>query len=135
MWVESIVFLPEPFRFKVHLFNVPEQMGVQYVFPTCPVEPFYISVLVGLSRLDVLYHNVLHFTKVDKHPGEELRAVVHPYGHGLAIYLYGLLYVFHHAGGRGFGTRPDRISLDFSRLICFYMPDYQYYKKVNVKEN
>ena len=91
MGVEAIVFIAEPFGLHDDLFNVPEQMGVQYVFPKGTVEPFYIAVLTWPAGLDIFDLDILNLTIVHEHHGEELRAVVHPYGQWLAIYLYGLL--------------------------------------------
>jgi len=68
MGMEAVVFFPEPFGFQVYLFDIPEQVGIQYVLPVCAVEPLNVSVLVGLAGLDVFYLDILDLTIVDKDP-------------------------------------------------------------------
>lgn len=98
--MEPIVFLPEAFRFHIYFLDVPEQMGVQYIFPIGSVEPFDETVLARLAGLYIFYIDILHFTIVYKDPGYKFRAVVHPYGKGLAMDLYGLPQILHHPYSR-----------------------------------
>lgn len=59
MGIETVLFFSEPLGLQVDFLNFPEQVGIQYDFPVYVVESFDIFVLVGLSRLYVLYLYIL----------------------------------------------------------------------------
>ena len=53
MRMKPVIFLPEAIGFQVHLFDVPKQMRIQYVFSVSSIKSFDISILVWLARLYV----------------------------------------------------------------------------------
>lgn len=98
MWMFRIVIL-SPFLGQCsYLIKVVEPIGIKYVFPVKPVEPFHKSVQHGLARLyEPKFHPFAH-APLRQGIRDELRAVVATYGLWQTYLLFqmpqGLHYLF-----------------------------------------
>ena len=78
MRTQFVVIVLPPIGNLSNFVKTTEEIELQHFFPARPVEPFDISVLVWLARLDVANHHPGIFRPLHKFVVEEFLTVIGP---------------------------------------------------------